>query len=113
MALGTAPHQDNPRMPAPGDEHKDAPAEIDKDQPVDPVHLLRLYGDKAKSIEEMRAMALKDAVAVQEAAAASVASKDVPAAEQMGEPGVAPPPPAPPPAASPRHPQQHDEPGRH
>jgi hypothetical protein len=109
MALGTAPHQDNPRMPAPGAEHKDAPVEFDKDQPIDPVHLLRLYGDKAKSLEEMRAMALKDAAATQAAAEASVASKDVPPEEQMGEPGVTP---APPPAA-PRHPQQHDEHGRH
>ena len=82
MALGTTDHKPNPQMPAPHAAHTEAPAAFDEKQPIDPVHLLRLYGDKTDSMEEMRAMALKAGAETLAAAAASHASKDVPLSEQ-------------------------------
>jgi hypothetical protein len=121
MALGTAEHKPNPQMPAPGTPgatpHSTEPRDASKpwldpdDDKVDWVMLMRCY-PHAKSKEDLRAAAMAAGEEVAKAAEAARAAKDVPAEEQMGEPGVTPQP-APPPAPAPRHPQQHDDAGRH
>lgn len=73
MALGTTDKpQPNPQMPA----HPVQEFVFDPNQPMDPVHLVRLYGDRADSLKEMRALALKaheEAMASAEAATKAAA----------------------------------------
>jgi hypothetical protein len=105
MALGTAEHQDNPQMPAPGTPgatpHSTDPRDPSQpwldpdDDKVDWVMLMRCY-PHAKSKEDLRAAAMQAGQEVMEAAEAARASKDVPAAEQASREGM--PPPAPQPA---------------
>ena len=115
MALGTAPHQPNPQMPAPGTPgatpHSTEPRDASlpwldpDDDKVDWVMLLRCY-PHAKSKEELRDVAMKAGAEVTKAAEAARASKDVPMSEQkQGEEAMPAPPPAPAPA--PAHDTKH------
>jgi hypothetical protein len=119
MALGTAPHQDNPQMHAPGTPgatpHSTEPRDASQpwldpdDDKVDWVMLMRCY-PHAKSKDDLRAAAMKAGAEVAQAAEAAIASKDVPMSEQLGEPGRTPPPPPAPPArqAAERHAPAHE-----
>jgi len=100
MALGTAPHQDNPQMhpsaatpgAAPhttGERDPSKPWLDADDDKVDWVLLMRCY-PHAKSKEDLRAAAMKAGAEAEKAAAEAKASKDVPRSEQLGEPGATP-----------------------
>jgi len=95
MALGTAPHQDNPQMHASAATPGAAPhttGERDPSKPwldadddkVDWVLLMRCY-PHAKSKEDLRAAAMAAGAAAEKAAEAARASKDVPMSEQAHE----------------------------
>lgn len=103
MALGTAPHQDNPQMHAPGTPgatpHSTDPRDPSQpwldpdDDKVDWVMLMRCY-PHAKSKEDLRAAAMKAGAEVSKAAEAAKASKDVPLSEQKASEDWQPPAPA-------------------
>ena len=94
MALGTTDHKPNPQGHAPGTPgatpHSTEPRDASQpwldpeDDKVDWVMLMRCY-PHAKSKDDLRAVAMKDAAAAMTAAAAARAAKDVPAAEQKAE----------------------------
>lgn len=96
MALGTAPHQDNPQMHAPGTPgatpHSTDPRDPSQpwldpdDDKVDWVMLMRCY-PHAKSKADLRAAAMKAGQEAVKAAEAAKASKDVPISEQKASEG--------------------------
>lgn len=108
MAMGTAPHANNPQMPAsaatpspgiaPGTPgatpHSTEPRDASKpwldqdDDKVDWVLLMRCY-PHAKSKDDLRAAALKAGAEAEKEAEAAKASKDTPMSEQHGEPAAA------------------------